>query len=202
MAIHVTPIPRLTVLTVPAFTLGTANAAGSALTGISSDSTLLVYDTTVPTTIASGASAATGSATTSARRDHTHGAFTSPGAATQAEMEAASSTTAYVSPGRTQYHPGVAKGWVNFDPAGNLDASYNVASVTDSGTGNWEVNWATDFSGIVYAVGLGLQSAGTTDYIMIDASMSAGSTPIGVVNAAGTRTDGEQMSVSAFGDQA
>ena len=79
MAIHVTPIPRLTVLTAPAFTLGTANAAGAALTAVASNSTLLVYDTAVPTTIAaSGDTAATGSAVVSARRDHQHGstAFT------------------------------------------------------------------------------------------------------------------------------
>jgi hypothetical protein len=74
MGISVTPIPRLTVLTAPAFTLGTANAAGAALTSIASDSTILTYDTTVPTTISStGGSAGTGSATTAARRDHAHG---------------------------------------------------------------------------------------------------------------------------------
>jgi len=74
MSIQVTPIPRLTVLTAPAFTLGTANAAGAAITAVASNSTLLVYDTTVPTTISSsGGSAATGSATVSARRDHAHG---------------------------------------------------------------------------------------------------------------------------------
>ena len=80
MPIHVTPIPRLTQLVAPAYTLGTANAAGSAITAVASDSTLLVYDTTIPAVIsASGGSSATGSATVSARRDHVHGstAFTS-----------------------------------------------------------------------------------------------------------------------------
>ena len=79
MTIHVTPIPRLTNLVAPAFTLGTANAAGAAITAVASNSTLLVYDTAVPTTIAaSGDTAATGSAVVSARRDHQHGstAFT------------------------------------------------------------------------------------------------------------------------------
>jgi hypothetical protein len=79
MGIQVTPIPRLTVLTAPAFQLGTANTAGAAITAVASNSTLLVYDTTVPTTIAaSGDTAATGSAVVSARRDHQHGssAFT------------------------------------------------------------------------------------------------------------------------------
>jgi len=70
MGIQVTPIPRLTVLTVPAFTLGTANAAGAAATSIASDATLLVFDTTDPAAV--GTSAVVGSASTATRRDHVH----------------------------------------------------------------------------------------------------------------------------------
>ena len=66
MSINVTPIPRLIDLAVPAFTLGTANSAGAAPTAVSSNSTLLAFDTTVPTTIAYSASAAAGSATVAA----------------------------------------------------------------------------------------------------------------------------------------
>jgi hypothetical protein len=73
MGIQVTPIPRLTVLTAPAFTLGTANTAGSAVTAVASDSTLAAFDATVPTTIAYGASAAAGSVALASHRDHTHG---------------------------------------------------------------------------------------------------------------------------------
>ena len=76
MTISVTPIPRLIDLAAPAFTLGTSNAAGSAETAIASDSTLAVFDATVPTTITT-ASAATGEATVTARRDHVHG-YTEP----------------------------------------------------------------------------------------------------------------------------
>ena len=73
MSINVTPIPRLIDLAVPAFTLGTANSPGAAPTAVSINSTLLAFDTTGPTTIAYSASAAAGSATVAARRDHTHG---------------------------------------------------------------------------------------------------------------------------------
>jgi len=73
MTINVTPIPRLTALTTPAFTLGTANAAGDALTAIASNSTLLTYDTTAPTTVGASDTPGTGSAAVSARRDHVHG---------------------------------------------------------------------------------------------------------------------------------
>jgi len=71
MAISVTSIPRSIVLSEPAFTLGTANSAGAAQTAVSSNSTLLVYDTTVPANISSAS--AVGDATTAARRNHVHG---------------------------------------------------------------------------------------------------------------------------------
>ena len=58
----------------PAIVLSTAAAAGSATTFVRTDDTVAVFDTTAPTTIASGASASAGSATKAARRDHTHGA--------------------------------------------------------------------------------------------------------------------------------
>jgi len=79
VAIHVTPIPKLTEFAAPALTLGTANAAGSAITTIATNSTLLAFDTTVPTTISAyGASAATGSAVVASRRDHVHGMLAAP----------------------------------------------------------------------------------------------------------------------------
>ena len=81
MTITVTPIPRLIDLATPAFTLGTSNVAGSAETAVASDSTLLAFDATVPTTIAYSATAATGSATVTARRDHTHGMAAEPSVA-------------------------------------------------------------------------------------------------------------------------
>src|SRR5436190_1905807 len=56
----------------PSISLGSAAAAGAATTVIRSDSTIAAFDTTVPTMITSGASAATGSAAFAARRDHVH----------------------------------------------------------------------------------------------------------------------------------
>jgi hypothetical protein len=72
MSIRVTPIPKLIEMADPAFTLGTANAAGSAATAVASDSTLLVFDTTLPDAITFGQSGAAGSSTTAARRSHEH----------------------------------------------------------------------------------------------------------------------------------
>jgi len=73
MSISVTPIPRLTVLAAPAFTLGTANAAGDALTSIASNSTLLTFDATLP---AATGTPAVGTATVAPRRDHVHAGTT------------------------------------------------------------------------------------------------------------------------------
>jgi len=69
MTIHVTPIPRLIDLAAPAFTLGTANAAGSAETAVASNATLLAFDAVAPANIGT---ASAGSATVSGRRDHVH----------------------------------------------------------------------------------------------------------------------------------
>lgn len=71
MAIHVTPIPSTIELAAPAFTLGTANTAGAAVTAVSSNSTLLTFDTTNPAAVAN--SPAVGSAVVASRRDHVHG---------------------------------------------------------------------------------------------------------------------------------
>ena len=124
MSIVVTPIPRLIDLAAPSFTLGTANAAGSAATAVASDSTLLAFDTTVPTTIAYSASAAAGSGTTASYRNHTHGM------AAEAVIPS-----------------GVMEVYCNITAAGALDGSGGVTSLTDSGTGDFTINYSVTFSG-------------------------------------------------------
>lgn len=56
---------------VPALTLGTANAAGVAATGVRTDATIAAFDATVPPALTTKAGA-TGSAGFAARRDHGH----------------------------------------------------------------------------------------------------------------------------------
>lgn len=57
----------------PAIVLGTAAAAGSAGTVIRSDSTVVAFDTTAPTTQAFADAAAVGTVALASRRDHKHG---------------------------------------------------------------------------------------------------------------------------------
>lgn len=71
--------------------------------------------------------------------------------ASQAQMAAASSNAFAASPGRTQYHPGVAKGWSYWNAAGVAQAGYNVSSVTVSSS-VYTVTWTTAFSTNDYSV--------------------------------------------------
>ena len=69
--------------------------------------------------------------------------------ATQAEMEAASSTTVFSSPGRQHFHPGHPKCWAMVTVAAGvptLETSYNITSITDTAVGRLTVTIATDFS--------------------------------------------------------
>jgi len=82
--------------------------------------------------------------------------------ATQAEMEAATDVAHAVTPGRVQYHPGVAKAWGKAAGAGTLTVSYNITSVTDTGPGNLGVTIATDFSTADYSIVCGTAAVATT----------------------------------------
>lgn len=120
--------------------------------------------------------------------------------AVQSEMEAASSNTRAVPPGRVHNHPGVAKGWVVFTVTGFSQAAYNVTSVDDDATGDFGVNWATNFSGVHYTV-VGTAEE-TADFRMVKfTGKTAGATELQVVNGADTPSDPDRTHVAAFGDQ-
>lgn len=72
-----------------------------------------------------------------------------PSAAAKADMETATSTTTYVSPGRVQNHPGVAKVTAYVAVSGGtptLARSYGVMGITDAGAGVLDVTFLTTFS--------------------------------------------------------
>jgi len=172
MSIQVTPIPRLTVLTVPAFTLGTANAAGSAVTAIASDSTILTYDTTLPANLGTSA---VGTATTAPRRDHVHGG--SPALGT------------------------LAKCWVNWEMTGahGILASFNYTSVTDDGVGKTDHVIDTPFSSANYVLaGCGVD---VPCIYLAGAGHDANSWKTVISNQAGTLIDSTDAQLAGFGDQ-
>jgi hypothetical protein len=138
------------------------------------------------------------------------GGFT---AATQAEQETASSTTVGVTPGRQHFHPSAAKAWAKISVPGgtlNLDAGYNIASISDDATGLMTATFTTSFSSANYAVGLASEasSAGsitsaTNVRIMVqNAGYASGSISLRSHNSSGTvaNTDPPSYAFIAFGD--
>ena len=177
MAIHVTPIPRLTTLTTPAFTLGTANTAGDALTAVASNSTILTYDTTVPASIA--ATAAVGDATTAARRNHVHNAAS---------------------------EIGVFKGYVYITFSGGTPAataSQNVDSISDQATGETRIVWDTDFANASY-VAIGtcrqVENSGTASVVTTN-QVSGGQMDVITYNATSGAAIDEVLMLAAWGAQ-
>lgn len=71
-------------------------------------------------------------------------------AATQAQMESASSTVVSVTPGRQHYHPGMPKAWAVWDGTTTgthaVTSGYNITNVTRNGTGDYTVTFDTAFS--------------------------------------------------------
>ena len=71
-------------------------------------------------------------------------------AASQADMEAGTSTTTVVTPGRQHFHPGMAKFVCmttgTTTPASQTPPAYNLTSITDTGVGRLTVTIGNDFS--------------------------------------------------------
>jgi hypothetical protein len=124
--------------------------------------------------------------------------------ATQAQMEAGTSTATIVSPGRQHFHPSAAKFWGNASVSGGtptLDVNYNVTSITDTATGRLTVTIATDFSGSNWAAyAICAPDAGDVA-ITTAVGMAAGSVEFRNVIADGTLTDPLEWRFGGFGDQ-
>ena len=134
---------------------------------------------------------------------------TGPAQATQAALEAETNEDTYAAPDLIKYSPGVAKAWVEFEQIGthSILASYNITSVTDSGSsGHSDIVIATDFSSANYAIvgTAGTGSGGDTPRA-IGPEVSdpiAGSLTITCTDDGGARVDVGFCSLAFFGDQA
>lgn len=128
-------------------------------------------------------------------------------AATQSEQETGSSTAAYVSPGRQQFHPSAAKAWVRHnDNSGTpqILASYNVSSITDNGLGDFTYNWMVPFSsGNAYGVvATGAQNGGVGMALGHPyTGFNASSVALRWRDANNALTDPTNAMVVAYGDQ-
>ena len=130
--------------------------------------------------------------------------------ATQAEMETATSNTVNVTPGRTQYHPGVVKAWGLLVGTGTpaFTTSHNLdASVTDNGTGDYSITFTTDFSSANYImVSAGMnssQAANDAGSPVVDFSTAKLTTGVRIrtPDNAGSPSDRAQSYIAFIGDQ-
>ena len=101
---------------------------------------------------------------------------------------------------------GSAKAWFNFDQdAPAVDNSFNVASVTDTGTGIFDPQWNNNFADVNYACA---GMAGDTFIITLDDGheetvlTTTGDCQMKAQQGGGGLTDNEQTMVIAFGDLA
>lgn len=130
-------------------------------------------------------------------------------AATQAEQEAGTDLTHGVTPGRQQFHASACKAWVEFNGTGTLavNASYNVSSVTDNGTGSYNPNFTTAFSSAFNAHCANSNTSGTgtgAGNTQVASPTSINTTDYRLVvsdNNADNLGDGAVVSSHSFGDQ-
>jgi hypothetical protein len=137
--------------------------------------------------------------------------------AVQSDLEAATSLTQAVTPGRQHFHPGMAK-FVCFTtgtttPAMQTPPSYNMTSITDAGVGRLTVTIATDFSSANWACLVSGVDISTTltaialsnDFHVRFATMASGSVEANCHDATATTNalaDPSGFAVVGFGDQA
>lgn len=127
-------------------------------------------------------------------------AVTGTAIATQAQQEAGTAVNVLVTPGRQQFHPSAAKGWAFFNASAGINASYNVTSVTDTGTGQAVVVWDVDFSTANHCNQCTVTSNSNV-YGLVEGT-AAGTTSVACRNTAnGVLADPTSYQVTSYGDQ-
>lgn len=122
--------------------------------------------------------------------------------ADQTEMETGTATDKAVTPGNIGWHPSSCKAWLVAGLTGNIVVSFNITSLTDTGTGVLTVTIGTDFSGANWACLATIEFASTTlaQSCTYD-SRAAGSVVLRSVVEAGSSADPVGWSMAGFGDQ-
>lgn len=120
-------------------------------------------------------------------------------AASQSDQETATSITTYVTPGRQQFHPSAPKAWARIaysagTPA--IQASYNVTSLTDHGTGDVSFNYTTSLS--VAAGAISMNKYLVAGYVLVT-SNGVSALRCTISTTAGAAADDAAM-MSVFGD--
>lgn len=184
------------------------NASSAALVSISpraetlNDASLFTTGTVATARLGSG----TANSGSFLRGDQTWTAVTIPVAATQSDMEAATSTTTFVTPQIFKFSPFAAKAWVKWGVTSTILASSGVTSITDNGVGDWTVNWSTAFSSANYVGQYTLETVnvpalGALTSTIKFSGQAAGSLRVASYDSTLSLSDGTNNHVVAFGDQ-
>lgn len=128
--------------------------------------------------------------------------------ATQAQVEATTALDCFLTPARAIFHPGVAKAWVHFNGTGTvaINASYNVSSITDNGTGDYTVNLAVSFSssnyGFAISGGEGIIPASSPVWVHVGSTApTSNSFRISCTKSAVGAFDTQYVAATFYGDQ-
>jgi hypothetical protein len=102
---------------------------------------------------------------------------------------------------------GTAKAWINFNGTGTIAArdSFNVGSISDEGTGKYNINLASSMNNDDYCVTCGAGRDSTTYHsagFQPPTNLTTSQYNISSTNSAGTATDFEQPMSQIVGDLA
>ena len=127
-------------------------------------------------------------------------------ATSQAQMETGTANTVYATPGRVQYHPGVAKFWLKATAnSTTVNASYNVTGVADTATGRMTVTIGTDMSSVDWCCIVGVEKvsgAGAQVGSVENGGQAAGTVIMECRDLAGSLSDPNFWHCTGHGDQA
>ena len=123
--------------------------------------------------------------------------------ATAAEM-ASQTASKLVTASLLKHHPSAAKAWIKFNGTGtpSILASYNVASITDNGTGSYTINFTNNMSSANYVCACnGVVNAGDGAHgsVVTVISQTVSGFTIDVENSSGVNTDIDDIQVVVFG---
>ena len=128
-----------------------------------------------------------------------------PSQSDQAALEGETNEDTYAPPDLIKHSPGVAKFFVKADYAAGIQGTaYNVASVSDGGTGLITITIATDFSSINWAVSACTETPytrSTNVSVPSGSGQTAGDCDFRVTDNNGTLSDGTYFHCIGFGDQ-
>lgn len=119
--------------------------------------------------------------------------------ATQAIMEAATSTSNISPPGRLHFHPGMAKMWVHFDGSATSvtkGSNYNISAISDAGAGVYVLEFGTSFSSETGYCPIVTSSLSSTRV----RSQSAGRITVLTNDFSDTAADATSINFVAYGD--